>query len=92
MATKVFLKNLKPYSLIAYSYNIDFDSISFRPGEVVDCSGVQINKKKNFELFVQAYIDTGILSLITIYDDTYIPPVLEDGYFDFAYVDYDWVT
>jgi hypothetical protein len=88
---RMFVKNLKPYALVAYSYNDNFKSISFEPEEMKDCSGIQINTKNNFQLFVKTYIVTNILSLIPIYDDIYVPVVLEDGYFDFAYVDYDWV-
>lgn len=89
---KVLVKNLKHYSVVAFSWNDNFRSISFEPYETKDLSGIQINTVDNFKLFIKDYIKTGILTLITVYgDEVYVPPILEDGYFDFAYVDYDWV-
>jgi hypothetical protein len=88
---KMLVKNLRDYSVVAFSWNDKFHSVSFEPNEVKDLSGIQINTVDNFRLFVKDYIKTNILTLIPIYDDFYVAPVLEDGYFDFAYVDYDWV-
>jgi len=88
---KMLVKNLRDYSVVAFSWNDKFHSVSFEPNEVKDLSGIQINTVDNFRLFVKDYIKTNILTLIPIYDDIYNPTVLEDGYFDFAYVDLDWV-
>ena len=90
----MLVKNLMDYSLVAFSWNEKFHSVSFEPNEVKDLSGIQINTVDNFRLFVKDYIKTNILTLIPIYDEDYgyIPPILEDGYFDFAYVDIDWVV
>ena len=89
--TKMFVKNLKPYALVAYSWTDKYKSISFEADEIKDCSGIEINTEANFQAFVKTYIVTNILSLIPIYDEVYVPLVLEDGYFDFDYVDLDWV-
>lgn len=87
----MLVKNLRDYSVVAFSWNDKFHSVSFKPNEIKDLSGIQINTVDNFRLFVKDYIKTNVLTLIPIYDDVYVAPILEDGYFDFAYVDYDWV-
>lgn len=89
---KMLVKNLREYSVVAFSWNDNFNSVSFQPGETKDLSGIQINTKDNFTLFVRDYIRTNILTLIPVYDDIYEPIILEDGYFDFAYVDYGWIV
>lgn len=89
----MLVKNLKHYSVVAFSWNDNFHSVHFEPHEIKDLSGIQINTEDNFRSFVSDYVRTNVLSLIPIYDDEfYVPPVLEDGYFDFAYVDYGWVV
>ena len=88
---RMLIKNLKHYSLVAFSWNDSFYSINFEPDEVKDCTGIQINTKDNFELFVRTYVRTNILCLIPVYDGSGPSPSLENGYFDFAYVDYGWI-
>lgn len=88
----MLVKNLKHYSVVVFSWNDNFHSVSFEPFETKDLSGIQINTEQNFTLFVRDYVRTNILSLIPVYDDEYVPVVLEDGYFDYAYVDYGWVV
>jgi len=89
---KMLVKNLKHYSVVIFSWNDNFNSVSFGPGEIKDLSGIQINTEDNFRIFVQDYVRTNIISLIPIYDDTYVPDTLADGYFDYAYVDYGWIV
>jgi hypothetical protein len=89
---KMLVKNLKHYSIVVFSWNDKFNSVSFEPDEIKDLSGIQINTEDNFKIFVQDYVRTNIITLIPIYDEKYVPVVLEDGYFDFAYVDYGWVV
>ena len=90
---KMLVKNLKHYSVVIFSWNDKFNSVHFEPHEIKDLSGIQINTEDNFRLFVKDYVRTNILTLIPIFDDNLSPPViLEDGYFDFAYVDYGWIV
>ena len=89
----MLVKNLQKFSLVAYTWNNNFGSVSFEPLEVLDLSGIQINTPDSWASFVQAYIRTNILTLIPIYPPgEIIAPILEDGYFDYAYVDYGWVV
>jgi hypothetical protein len=63
---RLYIKNLKPYSLVAYSFNNNFQSISFEPDEVKDCSGLELTTEANFQAFVKTYVLTNTLSLIII--------------------------
>lgn len=89
---KMLVRNLLPYSIVVYSWNDTIDSVSFLPYEVKDCTGIQINRKDKFESFVRDYIRTNIITLIPVFEKDEEPPILEDGYFDFAYVDYGWIV
>ena len=87
---RMLVRNLRPYSLVAFSWNENFNSVNFEPYEIKDLTGIQINTEDNFEMFVRDYILTNILTLIPIYD-TPRQEILTDGYFDYAYVDYGWI-
>lgn len=88
----MLVRNLLPYPIVIYSWNDSIDSVSFFPNEVKDCSGIQINSKERFANFVRDYIRTNIVTLIPILDINDTPGDLQDGYFDFAYVDYGWIV
>ena len=89
---KMLVKNLKHYSVVIFSWNDNFNSVNFKPDEIKDLSGIQINTEDNFRIFVEDYVRTNIISLIPIYDEPYVPNDLADGYFDYAYVDYGWIV
>lgn len=93
MANKTYLKNLKDYSVVAYSWNPDIQSISFKPGETKDVSGIEEDAiHDNFENFYKTYIHTSILTMISIkVPDVYVPqPITGLGYFDYGYIDDYW--
>ena len=86
---KMLIKNLKDYSVVAFSLNPAFQSISFKPQEVKDCTGIESDSPDNFRTFVNSYVHTNILTLIPVSD--YIPPVINThGYFEFAYIQQGW--
>ena len=93
---RMLVKNLQKFTLAAYSWNDNFNTIIFKPEEVLDLSGFQINSPDNWAAFVRAYVRTNILTLIPIYIEPpakeIIVPVIPEGYFDYAYVDYGWVV
>lgn len=94
MAIKVYVKNLKDFSVVAFSWNPLFKSISFKPQEVRDCSGIELDEKQDtFALFYKTYVETNILTMIYIPVTGSTPIIiLGEEYFDFGYVDYGWVV
>ena len=82
----MLVRNLKPYSVVAFSWNNRFNSISFKPNEVKDLTGIQIeDTAETFKQFIKDYINTNILTLIPI---TEIIPnsIPTNGYFDYGYI------
>lgn len=80
----MLVRNLKPYSVVAFSWNSRFNSISFKPNEVKDLTGIQIeDPSETFKQFVKDYVNTNILTLIPIYE---IVPIPTNGYFDYGYI------
>ena len=93
MLTKMLVKNLKPYSITVFSWNERFLTLTFKADETLDCTGIEINTEENFNLFVKNYVTTNIVTLIPIYiTDIDSNIILEDGYFDYDYVEYGWVV
>lgn len=92
MATKTYVKNLKDYSVVAFSWNPAFQSISFKPQEVKDCSGIEIDEiQDNFQEFYKTYIKTDILTMIYVQVAAPTPPVVTTGgYFDYGYIEDGW--
>ena len=93
MATKTYVKNLKDYSVVAFSWNPSFQSISFKPQEVKDCSGIELDAiQDNFQLFYTTYIKTNILTMISLkVPDVILPePITGLGYFDYGYIEDGW--
>ena len=87
MANKTYLKNLKDYSVIAYSWNPSFQSISFKPGEIKDCSGIET--VNSFSDFINTYINTNILTIIRINDIALPASTSYNDYFYYDYIDDD---
>ncbi len=93
MATKTYVKNLKDYSVVAFSWNPAFQSISFKPQEVKDCSGIELDEiQDNFNEFYDTYIKTDILTMIYVQaaNPPAPPVILTGGYFDYGYIDDGW--
>ena len=92
MSYKTYIRNLKDFSVVAYSWNPSFGSINFKIGEMKDCSGIDEGVlPEKFELFYNTYIKTSILTLISIkVADISTSPAMYFGYFDYGYIENDW--